>query len=185
MNPLADWSITSEQDVLLAAQVGDDRAFTELHRRYQPKMIGFFLSRGVAYDDVEDCCQIVWMGIVRHLKRFDTSKSFGTWVYTCCLNRYRNYIRELRQHGCVIGLEDEVGRTLVDTKPTPEEAIETTLELERVEKQLSKTPEHPGVEALLLWAQGYTYAEIAEIQQVKGTTVKMRIHHARKKLAAL
>jgi RNA polymerase sigma-70 factor (ECF subfamily) len=71
-----------------------------------------------------------------------------------------------------------------DPKPAPEQVVESKLELQRAMKGIQSLPEADRAAFLLRVQYQLPYEEIARILQVPLTTVKVKIHRARLKLAA-
>ena len=69
---------------------GDESAFAELVRRYQPALLRFAEmtvgSRSVAEEVVQD----TWIGVVRGIDRFEGRSSLKTWLYRIVFNRARS-----------------------------------------------------------------------------------------------
>lgn len=71
-------------------RAGDEGAFAELVRRYQPALLRFAEmtvgSRSVAEEVVQD----TWIGVVRGIERFEGRSSLKTWLYRIVFNRARS-----------------------------------------------------------------------------------------------
>lgn len=78
-----DWALVER------IRAGDESAFAELVRRYQPRLqrlarvtVG---SAAVADEVVQD----TWLGVVRGIDRFEGRSSLKTWLFRILLNRAR------------------------------------------------------------------------------------------------
>ncbi len=71
-----------------------------------------------------------------------------------------------------------------DPRPAPELQVESRLEVDRVMTAIQALPEVDRAAFLLRIQNGLPYDEIARIMQLPLTTVKVKIHRARLKLAA-
>jgi len=58
---------------------GDRAAIQELHRRYQTKLAGVFLSQGVRREEVEDLVNETWLRVLRTFlaQRPDSDRGIG------------------------------------------------------------------------------------------------------------
>jgi len=82
----------SDDDAALVdrLRVGDDAAFAELVRRYQPGLLRFAESLVVSRAVAEEVVQDTWLGVVRGVERFEGRSSFKTWVFRILVNRARS-----------------------------------------------------------------------------------------------
>lgn len=71
-----------------------------------------------------------------------------------------------------------------DPQPDPELQVESRLEVDRVMTAIQALPEVDRAAFLLRIQNGLPYDEIARIMQLPLTTVKVKIHRARLRLAA-
>ena len=72
-----------------------------------------------------------------------------------------------------------------DPKPAPEQLVESRLELDRAMDAIQSLPEIDRAAFLMRIQHELPYDEIARVLQLPLTTVKVKIHRARLKLAAL
>ena len=83
----------SDADVVQASLDGDDRAFGELVRRYDQRLLNFVYRTIGDRERSEDLIQETFVRVYRHLHRFDQSKKFSTWIYTISSNLAKNELR--------------------------------------------------------------------------------------------
>src|SRR5207237_7606390 len=80
-------------------RAGDESAFVDLLRRYQPRMLrlaeGTVSSRAVA----EEVCQDTWLAVVKGVERFEGRSSFKTWLFRILLNRARSAVGKEQRAG--------------------------------------------------------------------------------------
>jgi RNA polymerase sigma-70 factor (ECF subfamily) len=105
---------------------------------------------------------------------------FAPWLYRIALNLLRSEWRR-RKHVAVVSLtalpreDDECGEGyLVAEEPFEEQVVE----LDMVRQVLAQLPP-TSAECLLLDAEGFTYAEIAEILQDSLSAVRSRLSRSR------
>ena len=67
----------SDADVVQASLDGDDRAFDELVRRYDQRLLNFVYRTIGDRERSEDLIQETFVRVYRHLHRFDQSKKFS------------------------------------------------------------------------------------------------------------
>jgi RNA polymerase sigma-70 factor (ECF subfamily) len=173
----------------------DRVAFRAFYDRYAPK-IGGFLSKTLkdpAWVDeaVNDVMMVVWEAG----GTFDPSRSrLTTWLFGIAHNKGLTILERMQRHWREQTLDDELPESsqdeAVDDIGNPERSDSSDPERTVLGWELGEilswaldrlTPEHRIV-LELLFVEGYTYKEIAEITECPINTVKTRIFHARKKL---
>jgi RNA polymerase sigma-70 factor (ECF subfamily) len=173
-----------DPDLPLVARwrAGDLRAFGELVRRHQRKVMGLLTRMLGDRDDAEDAVQETFLNLHRHGHRFRSESRFSTFVYrvavNAALNRRRSQSRR-RAHLDEFERGQAMGRALPAAPRGPEDAIGGGEVKERVQRCLAALPETLRAPVVLYDIEGMSYGEIAEILQIAEGTVKSRIHRAR------
>ena len=175
----------TEQELVLAAQKGDEAAFEELVRQYEKRIYRLALRMCNNSDDAFEIAQEAFLSAWRGLKFFRGDSSFATWLYRLASNAAVDFLRrEKRQSGGErISLDDEENYTEPpDPGPSPQQHAEQG-ELRQVLGQALETlsPEHRQV-LLLRELQGLSYEEISDVLELDLGTVKSRIARAREKM---
>jgi RNA polymerase sigma-70 factor (ECF subfamily) len=80
--------------------------------------------------------------------------------------------------------ETDLRADQIDPKPAPERIVESRLEMHRLLSVIQSFPEVDRAAFLLRIQHDLPYEEIARILQIPLTTVKVKVHRARLKLAA-
>ena len=70
-------------------RAGDESAFVELVRRYQPRLLQLAETTVGSHAVAEEACQDTWFAVVRGVERFEGRSSFKTWLFHVLLNRAR------------------------------------------------------------------------------------------------
>ena len=81
---------------------GDDRAFTELVRRYETRLLAFVQRTIGDQARAEDLVQEAFVRVFRHLHRFDQSRKFSSWIYTIAGNLAKNELRNRSRNPLVL-----------------------------------------------------------------------------------
>src|SRR5207237_2316649 len=78
-------------DAMLVERLGagDGRAFVELVRRYQPRLLRLAESTVGGSAVAQEVTQDAWLAVVRGVDRFEGRSSFKTWLFRILLNRAR------------------------------------------------------------------------------------------------
>ncbi len=162
------------------APEGDYRAFEQLVRRYQRKVVTNcrYLTRSAAY--AEDLAQEVFVKIYFGMGRFEGRSSVRTWIQRVKVNHCLNYLK--KQGGkTYVDTEDEKvlhARELV-LDPVAEKAMINQDERERITAVLDVMSDSLRVPLLMRDMDQLSYQEVAESLGVGLSAVKMRIKRGR------
>lgn len=87
MDPAAPGTSDVDQVLLAALRAGDERAFAELVRRYQPTMLRIARMYVKTPGAAEEVVQETWLGVLRGLDRFEGRSSVKTWIFRILVNQ--------------------------------------------------------------------------------------------------
>lgn len=77
---------------------GNQRAFTELVRRYHNQVAALAYRMVNDYDEAADIAQNVFVKMARNIWRYDEKKKFYTWLYRITVNASIDHIRKHKRH---------------------------------------------------------------------------------------
>ena len=189
--------IEAQDDALLVSRfkAGDDRAFTEIVTRHQPKMFAVAFARLRNHADAEEIAQDTFIRAHRGLANFRGDSSLATWLHritvNLALNRYWYFFRRCRHttRSLEQPLGDASAATLADVVATEapgpvREAM--TREFAQIVSDCAARLGPGQTEILRLRnVLDHSYEEIAVALGLNVGTVKSRIARARKSLHAL
>ena len=92
----------TDSEVVQASLDGDARAFGELVRRYDKRLLNFVYRTIGDRDRGQDLVQETFVRVYRHLHRFDQTKKFSTWIYTIASNLAKNELRNRSRNPLVL-----------------------------------------------------------------------------------
>ena len=175
----------SDEDLMARAALDDEKAFTELVRRYQTRVI-HLVSRLLNDREVsEDIAQEVFVRVHLHRKNYRTGSKFSTWLFTIAANLAKNEIRRRKRRRNWSSL-DEMQETLKDGSlqfADPKANRELDLEREQlsgvVGEAIAGLPERYRIALMLRDLEGLAYEEIGQALKIPGGTVRSRINRAR------
>lgn len=155
--------------------------------KYQTPIYNLCLRMTGNPEDAADMTQEAFLKAWRSLSSFQFESSFSTWLYRLASNTCLDYLRSLkRRPQCSLTVEDDEGEEQVldvtDEAPTPEEALLSAEELSQLVHALSQLDASQRQIITLRVVNDLSYAEIAEILDVKEGTVKSRLARARDNL---
>lgn len=181
---------TDDSDVVQASLDGDPRAFNELVRRYDRRLLNFVYRTIGDRERGQDLVQETFVRVYRHLHRFDQSKKFSTWIYTIASNLAKNELRNRSRNPLVLFQTlkknwDADHRPLEweDTQFKPDDLFRKRHLRSKVEEAVEQLPEHHRIVFVLREMEGKTYEEIADITGCNLGTVKSRLNRARNNFA--
>jgi RNA polymerase sigma-70 factor (ECF subfamily) len=134
----------------------------------------YWLSGGAdeADDITSETFARAWVG--REEIRTETVKAY---LFAIARNLYLKGLRQTNR-------QTDLSPRHADPQPAPEQQVESKLELDRAMDAIQSLPEMDRAAFLLRVQHELPYDEIARILQLPLTTIKVKIHRARLKLAA-
>lgn len=180
-------NITEERKIIKKAAAGSADAFEQLLLKYQTPIYNLCLRMTGNPEDAADMTQEAFLKAWRSLSSFQFESSFSTWLYRLTTNTCLDYLRSLkRRPQCSLTVGDDEGEEQVldvtDEAPTPEEALLSAEERSQLVHALSQLEASQRQIITLRVVNDLSYAEIAEILDVKEGTVKSRLARARDNL---
>ena len=148
----------NEEHLARRAQQGDHEAFIRLYDLYLQKVYNRVRSK-VPPQYVEDVTQEVFIAVLRSLHRFEQRSKFSTWLYTIVNRQIADFYRQRSRYTDPESVSiDLVENSLSD----PPESGEFGSERALVQKALVDLPDHYQDIIFSRFADGLTFAEIAE-----------------------
>ncbi len=177
-------AIENESRLVVEACQGSVEAFESLVISYEPRIRRMLYGLTQDIQLTQDLCQETFLAAYRALPRMNgETLHFAPWLYRIALNLLRSEWRR-RKHVSVVSLtalprdDDEGGEAGEDYLGFEEPFEEHIVEFDLVRQVLAKLPP-ASAECLLLDAEGFTYAEIAEILQDSLSAVRSRLSRSR------
>ncbi len=163
----------------------DERAFTELVRRFQGR-VGNLIARVINdRENVDDLAQECFVRVYTHRRNYRRGARFSTWLFTIAANLAKNEIRRRVRRRNWFSL-DALTEVFSDSLPQladPREGREAGLEREQLQGEVARAiatvPEKYRLALVLRDIEGLSYEEIAEVLGLPGGTVRSRINRAR------
>jgi RNA polymerase sigma-70 factor (ECF subfamily) len=184
--------VDDDAELVERLRAGDESAFAELVRRYQPSLLRLaeatVRSRAVA----EEACQETWLAVVRGLERFEGRSSFRTWLYRILLNRARSIAGREQRAG--VPDDDVVERFDANgawaEPPVPwSERVDDRLVAEqlarRVHDLLPTLPEQQRQVVILRDVEGLDSGDVASLLSISDGNQRVLLHRGRAKLREL
>ncbi len=167
-----------EKEIINNAINGDEQAFQKLLNLYKGRIFSYILRLIKNYDDAEDITIEVFIRCFKSLKHYDQSKPFSNWLFAIAHNLVMDFFRKNK-------IEYEYIDEMHSLTENLEEQYIKQRDLERIEAALSMLAPIDREIVILFHKEGHSYQEISEILGLPVTTIKTRLHRARKKLREL
>lgn len=180
-----------DDDVALVDRLraGDESAFVEVVRRYQPRLLRLAQATVGSRAVAEEVCQDTWLAVVRGVDRFEGRSSFKTWLFRVMLNRARTSASREQRAGH--SDSDAVERFDADGEwaepPAPwSDRVDDRIVAERfalrVHDLLPVLPEQQRQVVVLRDVEGLEPAEVAALLGITDGNQRVLLHRGRAKL---
>ncbi|GAC1621493.1 MAG: RNA polymerase sigma factor RpoE [Candidatus Acidiferrum sp.] len=178
----------NDRELVGRAQQEDHAAFEELIRRHQSRVFAVAGRILRHKEDVEDVAQQAFVKAYFSLKRFDQRAAFTTWLYKITVNECWDMLRKKKVRPLVYEAElsEEQTRQYVGAGEKAANAPDVLNQMEnreRVERLLDGLEARDRLMLILKEVEGFSIEEIAEIMNLNGNTVKVRLFRARRKIS--
>ena len=165
----------------------DDSALEDLYRRFYERTVRFLIYLGCPREDARDLAQEAFVRVLANIGRFHGDAAWQ-YIKTTAHHLLLNDIRKthsLKAGAPTVSIEGVADPTAPD--PTAEAKViideQTHILRNRYRKAIAALPE--GLrQCLLLRQRGYSGEQIAEILRIPHTTVRSRLHEAKRQLQA-
>ena len=183
----------SDPDVRLMLRVrdGDSNAFTELMRKYQPRLVRWMHTIGPKNDMAEDLMQETFIRVWKARSRYEPGAKFSTWLFTIATNVAKNANRKVGRRKEV----SEVDAPKLQDSPSgpqvlastvteasglmPTRLVEGAERAEIIRMAVNSLGERQRIALMLSRFENMSYAEIAVTMDLTTKAVKSLLSRAR------
>ncbi|HRN52532.1 MAG TPA: sigma-70 family RNA polymerase sigma factor [Gemmatimonadaceae bacterium] len=163
-----------EKPLVLAAQRGEQAAFSELVRRHQRRAYAVARSIVINHEDAEDAVQEAFLHAYRAIDRFLPDQAFGAWLHRIVANAALDVTRRRKVRDA-----DELPETVASPFRHPAEGGELRA---RLTEALNTLPARQRAVIVLHDVEGYKHAEIGQMLDIPEGTARSDLHYARSQL---
>lgn len=172
----------SDQILIRKYLQGDEKSLEVLILTYLKPIYSFTYRYVGSARDAEDITQEVFVKVWRHLKRFDQSKSFKTWVFAIAKNTAIDFLRKKK----AIPFSDFdtesggniIADTVADAAKLPQEIFKQKEITQTLESAMTELSPKYRIVLFLRYNDHFTFREIAESLDEPLHTVKSRHRRA-------
>ncbi len=126
--------MTDESTWINQARQGDDEAFTNLVETYQKPVYNLCYRMLGESEAAEDAAQETFLKVYQNLARYDSDRSFATWLLSIAAHHCIDRLRRRRFSSVSID-ENEEGQTDLPDRSAPDPESETAKRQEREQMQ--------------------------------------------------
>ena len=170
------------------AQQGSDEAFTQLVETYQKPVYNLCYRMLGEPEAAEDAAQETFLRAYQNLHRYDSSRSFGTWILSIAAHYCIDRLRKRKFSVFSLDAEDEDGMPfeLPDPdSPNPEAESGKREDRERLHLLLKDLDVTDRAAVIMRYWYDYSEVEIAQSLNLTVSAVKSRLHRSRRALAEM
>jgi RNA polymerase sigma-70 factor (ECF subfamily) len=166
----------SDSALVLRVRKGDHAAFAVLVSRHLPAVYTFCVRILNNADEAQDVAQETFLKAWRHLGRFDTKKSFRTWLFAIAKNTATDALRKRRSVSFSAlqktDRDDSFEDTLADTEPLPEELFARASLARDVQQALQQLPPRDRMILSLRYEEELSFEDIADVMEIPANTIR-------------
>lgn len=178
---------TSDENLMLLYQQGEQAAFETLYRRYKDVLYRYFLKHCSDRSQSEELYQEVWIKLINSVARYKPKAKFKTYLFTIAHNTLVDFYRKAKPSQTIEFEEAEMTEEFTNNPAPlalPEDEFTLKQKTNLFMQTLEALPADQKEAAILHFEQEMSVQEIAEITKVKTETAKSRLRYAKNKLKA-
>jgi RNA polymerase sigma factor (sigma-70 family) len=177
----------ADADLVAAVRGGDDSAFEELYRRYQPRIARFVC--GMLHDAArcEDVAQEAFLSALRRMRATDAEINFKPWIYQIARNAAIDSYRR-NNHAVEVSMDSDDGlrssdRTrLVGLDGSPDAALVTKERMNHLQGAFDELSDVHTRVLVMRELEGMSYREIGQRLDLTRPAVESALFRARRRL---
>jgi RNA polymerase sigma-70 factor (ECF subfamily) len=177
--------LKDEQTLLRSFSKGDFTSVDMLISRYEDSLFNLCLKLAKNRPDAEELYQQTWLKAIQ--KSQSCTRSFKNWIYTVCLNTYRDsYRKDKRKEQLIDNHMDAQTREYMMNAATDNISAENEAMQNLTHKVLlskvNQLPDKHRLPIILFYFEGMDYNESAKVLNLPVGTIKSRLNNAKEKL---
>jgi RNA polymerase sigma-70 factor, ECF subfamily len=180
--------VEQEVELIKRVQRGEQELFGFLVERHQRRVFSIIYHLVRRRDEVEDIAQEIFFKAFQAIRSYNFESSFATWLSRVAVNHCYDYLRRVRSSR-VHYFWEVADETRLQLEARAERMGGEALDPEEQSalkditgKLLDRAPADDRVVLVLKELEDLSVEEIAEILELNVSTVKVRLHRARKRM---
>ena len=171
----------SDEELVRRVGRGDHGAFEEIYERYSVRILHYFCRMLADEPKAQDFLHELFLVVLEKNDRFDSGRSFCSWIFAVahnmCCNEYRRL--EVRRNA-----QEDVALICFPAGCQPAfEAIDDRRFAESLQRELENLDAARRSAFLLRYQEGFSIAAISDVLQCPAGTVKSRLFYTARALA--
>lgn len=180
----------TDEQLIKKCLAGEIDAFDALVERYQNKIYTQCYRYMGSEEDANDMAQETFIKAYRSLRAFRGQASFSTWLYRICNTVCLDEMRKRKRRVVALPLDDIAGdgdgpplaREIADDSLSADKIYERRETEQYIQSMLNELRVEFRTAIVMRDVMGFSYEEIAMMQDCSLGTVKSRINRARQSL---
>jgi len=178
--------VNDEQTWILQAKNGSDEAFTYIVETYQTPVYNLCYRMLGHAESAEDAAQETFLRAYQHLHRYDTNRSFATWLLSIAAHYCIDRMRKRKLPVFSVDEDEEFTFQIPDAQaPHPETETVQGEQREQIHGMIGSLDSTDRAAIVMRYWYDFSEKEIAEALNLTVSAVKSRLHRARKQLGKL
>jgi len=180
--------LNEDVDLVARTQAGDPDAFSDLVKKYSPRLYSLVYNMTSNHEDTNDLLQDIFAKAYRSIQGFRGKSSFYTWMHSIAVNMSINFLKK-RGRRYTLSLDDvdsniQNDKEFIDVTTGTNPVREADLgELQqRLNEAMMKLSYEHRIVVTMFDIQGMPHAEISKILGVSEGTVRSRLFYAHRQL---
>jgi len=180
--------VEDETTWVIQAQQGSDEAFTKIVETYQKPVYNLCYRMLGEPEAAEDAAQETFLRAYQNLHRYDTSRSFGTWILSIAAHYCIDLLRKKKFAVFSMDAENEDGAVMElpdASSPDPEAESVKREQRDRLHLLLKELDATDRAAVIMRYWYDFSEVEIAQSLKLTVSAVKSRLHRSRRALAGM
>jgi RNA polymerase sigma-70 factor (ECF subfamily) len=180
----------SDEELIKRAKKGDERAFTQLVKKYESLVYSFAFKVCRDEEKASETWQNTFVNVYRKLHQFDGRSKFTTWLYSIVTNSCRMKRRQRKLDQASVSIEslaephddadqDRSVQTIPSWKDTPLDSVMDKELRTLLDEVIQELPYEYRVVFVLRDVEGMSAEETGKILKLSVPAVKSRLRRAR------
>jgi len=158
----------------------DSAGFDRFYAAYHRRVYGYLFRMIRHRDGTDDVFQEAWLRVARHWRQEGAVEDIEAWVFTIAGNTLLSHRRSDATKGRTT---QELGGLAPAPSPVPDQVVEATQGLDRIERAFDLLAEDDREVLWLLAVEGLRQDQIANLLRLSHAAARQRITRARARLA--
>jgi len=168
-------SINKVVEIVEQVKKGKKDAFWELMSEYEEAIFRFCYRKLFRKEIAEDVAREAFVKAYEKINSLKDNSKFKSWLYKIAYNACMDEIKRVNR---IVDSEDNPHDNISDEKLSPEHLTEQKRNKEVIKKEFKKLSDNHKDVIILVYYEGLSYEEAAEVLGISVGTVKSRLFRA-------